>query len=909
MLRLRRYRAFLIFAIIAIGALYHFRGLGSIETAGAASVEGLKKFGGHEDHSSTTTLSEPDSISDHDINNVGQAGEQAYGSVVSAVSDKIASVSATPAIITTESVEEPEATPSITTTDSVEEPEVTPAKSLLDTDEDEADDSALVVDKSAAADDATDAASAAAQPNLSAQGGQGRLEVIGDDTIPKIHWKKQLEHFPVPPEMIIQLPSGKPKAIPKIQYDFPDESAKEKVDREKKLGIIKKTFMFSWSGYKKNAWMHDELSPTSGQYRDPFCGWAATLVDSLDTLWMMGLKSEFEEATKAVANIDFTTSIRNDIPLFETVIRYLGGLIAAYDLGGSKYKILLDKAVELAEILIGAFDTPNRMPMTFYLWKPYVNDQRFHFELSLPLNSAFASQPHRANTRVVLAELGSLSVEFTRLAQITKEAKYYDAVARITIEFEKWQNYTKMPGLWPQKVDASGCKKEEVSSISPIEHSMQKGAGVSQSLPQGGQLSEQFADIAASPSTDDSAITAGNLKHQVKSGSLDGEDELSQEPSTKTEFTKRQLSDDEFTVASPSPKPDCVPQGLASPPYSTVETFTLGGQADSVYEYLPKEYMLLGGLESQYQSMYEMSVEATIKYLLFRPMIPEEKREVLFAGQVSTQGHLEDDDDVKLKAEGTHLTCFVGGMFAIGAKIFDRKGDLDLAKKLTDGCVWAYESTTTGIMPEHFLALPCESREKCPWNETVYWEALDPYRSTRVSSTSHQAVLEEKNTIPLGMTTVDGDLGPNSQQDPQEEVLSVPRVAVSEEDTEDLSGKTIVKRQLADTEDDSIDNATEPTNSTKPKLGVLGEAQAEEDDSNSPNLAASESSAEYKENIKPTADEATEDADSATAITPEVSQYTPPPIPTQEESAKGRIRDERLPPGIVRVTGSKYILR
>lgn len=894
MLRLRRYRAFLIFAIIAIGALYHFRGLGSIESAGAASVEGLKKFGGHEDHGSTTALSEPDSISEEDVENVGQASEQAYDSVVSAVSDQIAITSPTPAITTTESVEEPEASPT---------------KSLLATDDDETDGSALEGDESAAVDDAADAAPVAAQPNLNTQAGQGRLEVIGDDTIPKIHWKKQPEHFPVPPERIIQLPSGKPKSIPKIQHDFHDESATEKVDREKKLGIIRKTFMFSWSGYKKNAWMHDELSPTSGQYRDPFCGWAATLVDSLDTLWMMGLKKEFEEATEAVANIDFTASIRNDIPLFETVIRYLGGLIAAYDLGGSKYKILLDKAVELAEILIGAFDTPNRMPMTFYLWKPYVDDHRFYFELSLPLHSTFASQPHRANTRVVLAELGSLSVEFTRLAQITKEAKYYDAVARITIEFEKWQNHTKMPGLWPQKVDASGCTKEEVSAISPLEHSMQKGAGISQSLPQGGQLPGQFSDIPASPSADDGAVTAGKSKDEVKTGTLNGEDELSQEPSTKTEFTKRQLSDDELTLASPSPKPDCVPQGLASPPYSSVETFTLGGQADSVYEYLPKEYMLLGGLESQYQSMYEMSVETTKKYLLFRPMIPDEKRDILFAGQVTTQGHLEDSNDVKLKAEGTHLTCFVGGMFAIGAKIFDRKGDLDLAKKLTDGCVWAYESTTTGIMPEHFLALPCESLEKCPWNETAYWEALDPYGSTRISSPPRQAVLKDKDTVPRGMTTVDGVLGSKSQQDPQEEVLSVAKGAVSEEDTEESSGKTIVKRQLADIEDDSIDDAPGLTTSTKRKPGILDDAQSEEDDNDSPNLADSNLSTEYKKNITATADEATEDVNPATAIKPEVPEYTPPPIPTQEETAKERIRNERLPPGIVRVTGSKYILR
>lgn len=354
MLRLRRYRAFLIFAIIVIGALYHFTSLGGIENAGAASVAGLKNFGGHRDDSSTATPSEPGNSLEDAVEDVKQSGKQAYDSVVSAVSNEFAVTSSTPT----------------TSTTAVEEPESITTKTTLSADEDEVDDSTLEIDEPANSDDATSSAPEAAQPNLNSQNGQGMLEVIGEDTIPKIHWKKQKEHFPLPTESIIQLPTGRPKAIPRIQYDFPDESAKEKVDREKKLDIIKKTFMFSWSGYKKNAWMHDELSPVSGQYRDPFCGWAATLVDSLDTLWMMGLKSEFEDATKAVANIDFTASIRNDIPLFETVIRYLGGLIAAYDLGGSKYRILLDKAVELAEILIGAFDTPNRMPMTFYLWKP-----------------------------------------------------------------------------------------------------------------------------------------------------------------------------------------------------------------------------------------------------------------------------------------------------------------------------------------------------------------------------------------------------------------------------------------------------------------------------------------------------------------------------------------------------------
>ena len=42
-------------------------------------------------------------------------------------------------------------------------------------------------------------------------------------------------------------------------------------------------------------------------------------------------------------------------PFFETVIRYLGGLLSAYALSGEK--LLLDKADELATLLEPAFTT------------------------------------------------------------------------------------------------------------------------------------------------------------------------------------------------------------------------------------------------------------------------------------------------------------------------------------------------------------------------------------------------------------------------------------------------------------------------------------------------------------------------------------------------------------------------
>ena len=53
--------------------------------------------------------------------------------------------------------------------------------------------------------------------------------------------------------------------------------------------------------------------------------------------------------------------------VFETTIRYLGGLLSAYDLSGNT--VLLKKAWELGNILYAAFDTPSRMPVPYWSLK------------------------------------------------------------------------------------------------------------------------------------------------------------------------------------------------------------------------------------------------------------------------------------------------------------------------------------------------------------------------------------------------------------------------------------------------------------------------------------------------------------------------------------------------------------
>ncbi|KAG9562464.1 seven-hairpin glycosidase, partial [Aureobasidium melanogenum] len=646
------------------------------------------------------------------------------------------------------------------------------------------------------------------------------------------------------------------------------------------------------------AWMNDEVRPVSGGARDPFCGWAATLVDALDTLWIVGLKDEFDDAVKAVGEIDFTTSQRKDIPLFETTIRYLGGMLSAYDLSGGQYKVLLDKAVELAEVLMGAFDTPNRMPVTFYRWMP-----------------TFASQPHRAGTHVVLAEIGSLSVEFTRLAQLTKEPKYYDAIDRITDAFLEWQNAsgpnaTFIPGLFPVHIDASGCEKP-AQIKSTYSHPAGKGGDVAVGdgkpiIPQRPVTQGQGTRTGISIEKDESSqpvnaggsqmgsssgggvrkiigwddpLTEGDLDNrrakdkssqpvnaagsQVGASSAGGMGKIIgwDKPLTEGDLdspqakaavlgsgnaglNKRQLGDLENQKAKAAEdvfqketqarmhtlqQDVCIPRGLASSGSGGSETFTIGGMADSLYEYFPKQYLLLGGLEKKYQTLYEQSIDAVTKHLLFRPMTPQDA-DILFVGEYSAHAPTKEGAvEGTFKPEGAHLSCFAGGMYAMAAKIFGRDEDLEIGAKLTEGCVWAYNATATGIMPEHFLVSQCESMTDCKWNETKYWEDLDPYAESRT-----------KVNIPTGLpTSLAGS-------------RNAPQV-----NRRDLDG---------------------------PAATV-------------PHVPA------------PAVPNSVPELDMATSAEETVTEWIPPTPPTHEEFVLARISEERLPAGMTRLLSRKYILR
>jgi hypothetical protein len=60
-----------------------------------------------------------------------------------------------------------------------------------------------------------------------------------------------------------------------------------------------------------------------------------------------------------------------------------------------------------------------------------------------------------ASRNTFLADLGSLSLEFTRLSQLTGEPKFYDAV----------QHITHLPGRWPMAINTRQLELSDMLTV------------------------------------------------------------------------------------------------------------------------------------------------------------------------------------------------------------------------------------------------------------------------------------------------------------------------------------------------------------------------------------------------------------------------------------------------------------
>ncbi|TKS82440.1 Mannosyl-oligosaccharide 1,2-alpha-mannosidase IC [Collichthys lucidus] len=264
-----------------------------------------------------------------------------------------------------------------------------------------------------------------------------------------------------------------------------------------KCQTVPQMMKFAWDNYKRYAWGKNELRPLTrnGHIGNMFGGLrGASIIDSLDTLYIMGLMDEYNDAREWVqTSLDLNsdlplgnsvvgslahrsaaahanqahvpsksglsltavfamsvehstngeTSIKHrqqcctvkqntykngEASLFEVNIRYVGGLLSAYYLTGEE--VFKTKVMELGEKLLPAFNTPTGIPRGV---------------INLGSGTSWSWGWASAGSSI-LAEFGTLHLEFVHLSELSRNPIYTEKVMNI----RKLLNKIEKPhGLYP----------------------------------------------------------------------------------------------------------------------------------------------------------------------------------------------------------------------------------------------------------------------------------------------------------------------------------------------------------------------------------------------------------------------------------------------------------------------------
>jgi mannosyl-oligosaccharide alpha-1,2-mannosidase len=181
---------------------------------------------------------------------------------------------------------------------------------------------------------------------------------------------------------------------------------------QSRADTIKEAFVHAWEGYMAYAYPHDELHPITNGYGDSRNGWGASAVDALSTAVLMRNATIVNQILDHVAQVDYSKT-KDQVSLFETTIRYLGGMLSGYDLlkgpasglanNTAKVELLLTQSKKLGDILKFAFDTPSGVPYN---------------------NIDITSHGNDGAQTNGLAVTGTLVLEWTRLSDLTGDPQY-----------------------------------------------------------------------------------------------------------------------------------------------------------------------------------------------------------------------------------------------------------------------------------------------------------------------------------------------------------------------------------------------------------------------------------------------------------------------------------------------------
>ncbi|KAG2122568.1 glycoside hydrolase family 47 protein [Suillus clintonianus] len=178
---------------------------------------------------------------------------------------------------------------------------------------------------------------------------------------------------------------------------------------EAKREAVVEAFKHAWHAYEKDAMGDDEYHPIShtGSNLTEAGGIGYTVVDSIDTMIIMGLEEEYQRARTWVADkLSFERD--GNFNTFETTIRVLGGLLAAYHLSGQD-PVFLEKAHELGSRILPVFETESGLPLSL---------------INLALREGVPDSD--ANGYISTAEASTIQLEFRYLAYLTDEDTFWE---------------------------------------------------------------------------------------------------------------------------------------------------------------------------------------------------------------------------------------------------------------------------------------------------------------------------------------------------------------------------------------------------------------------------------------------------------------------------------------------------
>ncbi|XP_046554342.1 mannosyl-oligosaccharide 1,2-alpha-mannosidase IA-like [Haliotis rubra] len=365
-------------------------------------------------------------------------------------------------------------------------------------------------------------------------------------------------------------------ALPDAAAGGSHDDEENKMRREK----VKEMMRHAWSNYEKHAWGANELRPISkrGHTASIFgtLSLGATIVDAIDTLYLMGMNEEFKKARDWIAT-SFHFEGSTELSVFETNIRFVGGLLASYALSGDP--MFKDKAKQIADKLLPAFNTPSGIPQSMV-----------NIKTGSSRNWGWAS-----GGCSILAEFGSLHLEFAYLSSITGEDTYLKKVLKIR---EVLRQLEKPNGLYPNYLNPRTGKW--------------------------GQL----------------AVSVGAL-------------------------------------------------------------------GDSFYEYLLKQWIMSGKTDTVAKDMYDEAVKGIEDKLI----------------QTSSGGlkYFAEYKSGRLEHKMDHMSCFAGGMFALGAEDSnDKQKYLNLGAEISKTCYQSYDRSPTKLGPEAFRFDSTTEAKATRQNEKYY---------------------------------------------------------------------------------------------------------------------------------------------------------------------------------------------